>query len=571
MLSLWRGTCVLLIARGVADLHAALGADDECESEGCALEALQLRAASAKRDLQEVQAPSACGDLSAPVNSVCSDHVAWSAKGGKNDPNAATWYANMMSISGVDYKQATVNDFQRLFFCAPPGGNACGLPPCTCSKPPCNTCFGGAPPMPKRLGCQNGETGIACTPPKQALDYKGMQWPTQVVNGLQEVHFFAIGDWGGMDGTLDPIEGRPQLIAYSWGKKPGPSVFPRTRWNKQHTVELCDHKSFVECYNTKGMLCNPGCGYVPGVDDQPQQLVASALRARAALKDPTLLLNVGDNFYWGGIEKKCGTPMDELSYTAKHQFDQVYEGMYSGKGLDGKPWLSVLGNHDWGGRVFDNGWDQQIAYTWASTRWVLPAPYYSTSVTFPDQGFSVDLFFLDTNFNDAGDFTDDPEHNICGSLHNSPDASCSSAGGPASLDTCKSFFWNMWTEQQAWLEDKLAKSTATWQIAVTHFPCGFQGTYWSGLRKRLGLDLLVTGHRHDQELWEPSKLGGLTCFVTGGGGGISSEATPGFDHSNWYGEAQYGFFDLTIKKEYIYIESINYDGMVYKTATVFPK
>ena len=70
------------------------------------------------------------------------------------------------------------------------------------------------------------------------------------------------GDWGGMDGTLRTIEGRPELIAYPQGVKSGPSVFPRTRWNKAHTKELCDHKQFVACYTTMGRLCDPGCGFV---------------------------------------------------------------------------------------------------------------------------------------------------------------------------------------------------------------------------------------------------------------------------------------------------------------------
>ena len=49
----------------------------------------------------------------------------------------------------------------------------------------------------------------------------------------------------------------------------------------------------------------------PGVDDNPQILVANAFKARAALKDPQYILNVGDNFYWGGIEKTCGEPMNK--------------------------------------------------------------------------------------------------------------------------------------------------------------------------------------------------------------------------------------------------------------------
>ena len=85
----------------------------------------------------------------------------------------------------------------------------------------------------------------------------------------------------------------------------------------------------------------PECGYVEGVDDQPQLLVAEAFKARAALKDPQYILNVGDNFYWGGIEKSCGEPMNRISYPTKHQFDQIFEGVYQGPGLSGKPWRIV--------------------------------------------------------------------------------------------------------------------------------------------------------------------------------------------------------------------------------------
>ncbi|CAE8699467.1 unnamed protein product, partial [Polarella glacialis] len=76
---------------------------------------------------------------------------------------------------------------------------------------------------------------------------------------------------------------------------------------------------------------------------------------------------------------------------------------------------------------------------------------------------------------------------------------------------------------------------------------------------------------HDQELWDPKRMGGLTCFVTGGGGGISSEATPNpMNKRDWYGEAQYGFYDMTINKERILIQSINWDGTELQSATVDP-
>jgi len=66
-------------------------------------------------------------------------------------------------------------------------------------------------------------------------------------------------------------------------------------------------------------------------------------------------------------------------------------------------------------------------------------------------------------------------------------------------------------------------------------------------------------------------MAGLACIVTGGGGGITSEATPDPLHTeDWYGEGQYGFYDLTINKSMILIESINWDGNITKTAIVRP-
>eukprot|EP00930_Biecheleria_cincta_P020696 TRINITY_DN154_c2_g2_i1.p1 TRINITY_DN154_c2_g2~~TRINITY_DN154_c2_g2_i1.p1 ORF type:complete len:527 (+),score=81.87 TRINITY_DN154_c2_g2_i1:110-1690(+) len=431
----------------------------------------------------------------------------------------------------------------------------------------------------------------AAGPPPHALAYKGMAWPMMIINRTQEMHVFAIGDWGGLDGSLiRPLDRRQRMMLYPGGDKAGPHVFPKVRWNQNHTRVLCSFSQFIACFGglrlrqaffprvkwktsfSRKSVCVPSCGFVPKVDSQPQQLVAQAFISRAADKDPSYILNVGDNFYWGGLAQQCGYPMDNLTYVAKHQFQQVFEKVYRGPGVDGKPWLSVLGNHDWGGFRFENGWDQEIAYTWHSDRWVMPAPYFSQHVKYVRQNFSVDIFMLDSNVMAAHEPFQTPLHNICSSLHNNPGSSCASAGGPPSVEACRNWFQELWQEQRVWLEQKLYISSADWQLVVTHYPCGHEASWYTKLHQQYGLDLLVTGHRHDQELYEYSKeLGGLTCFVTGGGGGITSEASPDPEKSHdWHGEAQYGFYDLTMTKHYIHIASINWNSTVMKAATVYP-
>lgn len=356
------------------------------------------------------------------------------------------------------------------------------------------------------------------------MKYEGAEWPAMDVaqsSASGETHVFAIGDWG----TLLP------------GHFTAPNNRPTGTKNK----------------------CPDKCEYVRGIDDRAQLLVASAMRARAARSNPQYVLNAGDSFYWGGITQPCGRGYASPNGHTMREFAYVWQSVYGS--LTNKPWISALGNHDYGGYMFTMAWDQQIAYSHTNPNWVMPARYFSRKMNHP--GFTVEYFVIDSNAYDAKDPGEDPEHNICGDAHNIPGASCASIGGPSSTRHCKEWFWSSYRTQQRWMERRLAASTADWQVVVTHFPCHHDSGWYQMLHARYGLDLLVTGHRHAQEL---HNIGGLTCFVTGGGGGITSERAPHGENTN-----QYGFFDLTLSREAIKLESVNLHGKVIGTATVRPK
>ena len=124
-----------------------------------------------------------------------------------------------------------------------------------CSSPPCLDCFAGNQLYAKqRPGCAANDTSVGCVPPETAMGYKGKHWPTTEITGINEMHIFLIGDWGGLDGSLDTAENRPEMIAYDWGRQPGPSVFPRSRWNKPHTERLCVLESQWENFKPFGLI-----------------------------------------------------------------------------------------------------------------------------------------------------------------------------------------------------------------------------------------------------------------------------------------------------------------------------
>ncbi|CAK0868874.1 unnamed protein product [Prorocentrum cordatum] len=139
------------------------------------------------------------------------------------------------------------------------------------------------------------------TPPDTGTTHNGARLPDVYIPGQGPHHVFIIGDWG--------------------GKMEGGNIVPARH------VERREFQAFV-----------------PGVDDNAQFRVRDVMRGRAPTSRPEYVLNVGDNFYWAGIEKGC---LDgAITDVGTNQFEEIYEKVYSGDGLDGRQWLGVLGNHD---------------------------------------------------------------------------------------------------------------------------------------------------------------------------------------------------------------------------------
>eukprot|EP00435_Cladocopium_sp_Y103_P025292 s2455_g6.t1 len=328
--------------------------------------------------------------------------------------------------------------------------------------------------------------------PTNAQSYNGITWPSTCFDE-EEIHFFTVGDEALTRCFLLCLRsaacvslGLVALCAsLHW---PLPGVCD---WN---TGKCSDGSNpYAGQYpELKGkpfpMPNRHGAPLQEPVDYMAQNLVASRMKEKAEElkkdgKDPKFVLNVGDNFYPGGVNAHCsdGSPND-AAFT-QSQFAQVFEQMYPVEDIGNIEWWSVLGNHDYGGVCYIKGWDQQIFYTYKPNgRWVMPAQYWRRSVQF--KTFSVDLYFLDTNILDSFSPDVDPGHNLCSSksnpgehceldkypVKNGTDGASCSATGPMSPQDCVSWFEKLWSDQKKWFVDAVQKSEADWQIVVMHHP-----------------------------------------------------------------------------------------------------
>lgn len=256
------------------------------------------------------------------------------------------------------------------------------------------------------------------------------------------------------------------------------------------------------------------------------------------------VLYLGDNFYDEGVDS-----VDD------EQFETKFESVYGDLGLT---FNVVLGNHDYGGCLFDScggGWEfdkgqYEIDYTSRSAIWNMPDAYYSFTAE------HAEFFGLDTN----------------------------------------AIMWDPWLgtagDQPDWFSDAVAASTADWKIAFGHHPYisngqhgnagSYEGLDWledlsladvplgaavqDFMEDRLcgNVDLYVCGHDHNRQ-WLESACG--TEFVVSG---AASKTTDLQDRGNptWYeDDSEVGFVWIELRGDVLTGEFYDIDGNLDYTTT----
>jgi acid phosphatase len=213
--------------------------------------------------------------------------------------------------------------------------------------------------------------------------------------------------------------------------------------------------------------------------EQDQLDVAAQMAVAAKDWETKFIISVGDNFYENGV-----VSVDDP------QWQSSFEKVYAAPSLQ-VPWHAVLGNHDYHGNC-----DAQIAYSQKSTRWHMPARYYTLTERIDAENL-VEFFFLDTTpMAKAGDDKVVPTQ-FMGQQANA--------------------------KQVAWLESALAASQAPWKIVVGHHPIYSGGVHGDTpylvehvlpLLEKYKVQAYFNGHDHDLQHLQAGKV---NLFCSGAG------------------------------------------------------
>ncbi len=272
----------------------------------------------------------------------------------------------------------------------------------------------------------------------------------------------------------------------------------------------------------------------PGEDEEnrvktvTQVVVARAMGEFAAARPVSFVVGVGDNFYPAGVKS-----------TDDPRWKQTFEDVYSAPSLQ-VPWWHALGNHDYRGSV-----QAQIDYSKKSSRWRMPARYFTFSEKSP-AGVTVQLFVLDTSPFAPG-------------LHNAKHSDV------AAQDT---------GAQLAWLERELAASKADWKILVGHHPLWTGGVRREAketelaqilppLMRRHGVAVYLCGHEHDAQHIERD---GLHNFIVGNAADASRPT--GATAGTRYADIAPGFARVSVDAERLRVDYVDASGAVRHTARI---
>mmetsp|Transcript_8470 Transcript_8470/g.12634 ORF Transcript_8470/g.12634 Transcript_8470/m.12634 type:complete len:352 (-) Transcript_8470:206-1261(-) len=234
--------------------------------------------------------------------------------------------------------------------------------------------------------------------------------------------------------------------------------------------------------------------------------VSSQMAETASSSGASFVVNVGDNFYWCGIQN-----------TSDYQIEVDYVKPYSEESLQ-IPWYSVLGNHEYGYNV-----TAQVEYSTMNENWIMDARYYTRRVLIdPDSSTYISFIFLDTSPCISDYRSDNPEYwDPCGSDY----PTCSLDSSDDDFEGECMFHENIisqdCTEQYNWLQKALAAvPEADWLIIVGHHPADeIDVQDFTSLIQAHGFDLYLNGHAHTLTHYTVDNSG---AYVTSGAGALVS-------------------------------------------------
>lgn len=215
-----------------------------------------------------------------------------------------------------------------------------------------------------------------------------------------------------------------------------------------------------------------------GTGGKLQRKVAHAMAAKQERDSAIAVLTTGDNFYGMGV-----SGVDDIQWKRK------FEDMYARDRLD-IPFYATLGNHDYGQDP-----DAQVRYTGrklpdgSTTRWHLPARYWTKTFSSERGGFRVRVIGLETQ-------------TLIG----------------AGAEPRK--------RQLAWLDSVLSSAREEWIFVTGHHTIYSNGVYGNTLGmirnvapllEKYKVDAYLCGHEHDLQLLKP--VNGVQYIVSGGGSG----------------------------------------------------
>ena len=260
-----------------------------------------------------------------------------------------------------------------------------------------------------------------------------------------------------------------------------------------------------------------------------QSDVASTMGIVADSMGADFVISTGDNFYSNGV-----------SSVDDSQWMSSFEMVYTAPSLN-IPWYAVLGNHDYRGN-----WKAQIDYSETSSRWRMPAPYYTVKYQLGDST-SVQLFFLDTN-----------PFPLCYNLN--------------------PLTWRLWfkgtKKQMRWFEESLAASDAVWKIVVAHhglYSTGARHGNTGSLKKKVepllekyGVQAYFNGHDHSLQHQDPER--NHVQFFTSGAGSDLHDMDEDTGETRFAQSIQ-GFMAARLTPDTLHIQIIDYQGnLLYSTA-----